>query len=1149
MSSCNPCDDNISIILDTGSQGPQGPVGPIADVFNYEFVLLAGDTIISGTDNSGKDFTYNPNSLQVHVNGVLLSATDYTATDGTSIVLNEAAANNNDLAQISTQVKPEGSDDIPSEIDRIDGEIADLDARVTTNEGNIQDNADAIAGMQETAQNFTTRDVKVSGVSPTRGRGDELETQQDINLLHDGEILSNTARIETLEAKEPDVSTDDLDGIKEDVADNSQGISDNAQAISDLLDVVEINSTDIEGLQGQIDKLPPPTDISDLEDDVDDLVKQVGSNTIAIAKNTADIAALPEMTIDLEPLNDAIADNAAGVAKNASDILGLKATDAKHTGEIADLQTAVGHLEAIDIPDNYAVVDDDNEFQVPQTIKDGVKLTGSDAFIECDTGTPLQVKNGNFSNSVVDIIRSNGDVAISLEASGHIRKLATDPTDPTSAVNVEFVQDLIGDADHTHDTYATKVELKTEEQARILGDQALDAKIDALEPYDDSKIKRDLQAETDARIAGDRNLQSQIDVLAGEEIVFPEDLVDEDRLSEVLQEYATEEYVTDAIADFSTEDFVESAVDGLASEEYVDDAVSEGTSGLATETFVTEGDAATLISANEYADSVVDGLASEDFVTSAIADQASDQALVDEDQNREIEELESRVSQIESVSLDAKYLFEGDAQVPRDGEFTALVAGMGGIAETWEETAVLYFAENAMEGKPDWSAVSAGDVIRLGGSSAGIILPTKIDSRNADSFAEFKVTNIPSERMFEVELIRSASTPLAGVEYGVLLLSSFDPSGLATTDYVNEQLAKKYDKSGGEITGTVNVTGGTLKITKNELKIEKNDGTNAFRVQPETQVTFNVPTRMNEPLDMKDNKIIGCGPADPERGHDVVNVDFLNEAIGTIETNVGDAVLSANQDWTGTNKFKGVTHFESSMVTRAGTWIELQGDADNVQNRYFKIRANADLRFYSYPGQNNTGARNCFSILHAPGEAYPVVTLNYLSDPTANGNPVNLRYANNTYLKKEDYVEPQALTPIVFKTDQYVRAYAGKGPPAGYASFINAPEPGGQSNSNQYFGNCNYGIQVAYDKLKNSQGEEFASGESYNVSGYVSVYGKEDHKLYFKAPVVRVHRPSGQNYISITFPGDKGWIPAATFGTGSTSDQNYFAVIVEAYQA
>ena len=530
-----------------------------------------------------------------------------------------------------------------------------------------------------------------------------------------------------------------------------------------------------------------------------------------------------------------------------------------------------------------------------------------------------------------------------------------------------------------------------------------------------------------------------------------------------------------------------------------------------------------------------------------LSDIVEDQKQVDEEQDREIEQIEARVSQIESVSLDAKYLYEADAKIPRDGEFTCLKNNGTEITNEWADTQMLYFAENAVEGKPDWDHVTENDVIRIGGSSVGIILPTAVQSREADTFAEFKVIGMPSDRLFEVELIRGSSQPMAGVEYGVLLLSSFDPSGLATNDYVNEQLAKKYDKSGGEITGTVNVTGGTLKITKNELKIEKNDGTNAFRVQPETQVTFNVPTRMNEPLDMKDNKIIGCGPADPERGHDVVNVDFLNEALGTIETNVGDAVLSANQDWSGINKFKGVTHFESAMVTRAGTWLELQGDAEDVQNRYFKIRANADLRFYSYPGQNNTGARNCFSILHEPGESYPVVTLNYLPDPTSNGNPVNLRYANNTYLKQEDYVAPQALTPVVFKTDQYVRAYAGKGPPAGYASFINAPEPGGQSNSNTFFGNCNYGIQVAYDKLKNAQGEEFASGESYNVSGYVSVIGKEDHKLYFKAPVVRVHRQSGQNYISITFPGDKGWLPAATFGTGSTSDQNYFSVIVEAY--
>ena len=808
MSSCNPCDDNISIILDTGSQGPQGPVGPIADVFNYEFVLLAGDTIISGTDNSGKDFTYNPNSLQVHINGVLLSATDYTATDGTSIVLNEAAANNNDLAQISTQVKPEGSDDIPSEIDRIDGEISDLDARVTTNEGNIQDNADAIEAMQNTAQNFTTRDVKVAGVSPTRDRGDELQNQQDINYLFDADILSNMSRIDALETKEPDVSPDDLKNLTDAIEENAQGISDNANAIGELATAVGDNTDDITQLQEQINKLPPPTDISDLEEDVDDLAKQVGSNTIAIAKNTADIAALPEMTIDLEPLNDAIADNAAGVAKNASDILDLKATDAKHTGQIADLETAVGHLEAIDIPDNYAVVDDDNEFQVPQTIKDGVKLTGSQAFIECDTGTPLSVRNNNFSNPVINVMRSNGDVAISLEASGHIRKLATDPTDPTSAVNVEFVTDLVGDNEHLHDEYATKIELKTEETARILADQDLQNQIDGLTAYDDTGIKRDLQAETDARIAGDAALNDKIDAL---DFVaeLPPGLVDEGRLAEALEPYATETFVEAAIADFATENFVEDAVRGLASED-----------------FVTEGDAATLATANQYTDDSVAGLASETFViesidaatiaitadyTQAIADQAQIQEERDAGQDNEIAKLESRVSQIESVSLDARYMFEGDGTIPRDGEFTILAGSE--VATEWSEANGLIFNENAIEGKPEWDKVVEGDIIRLGGSTSSGIGPA-VGSREADSFAEFKVTGRAGPASFLVDLIRSASHPLDGIEYGVLLLSSFDPTGLATTDFVIEMDAQTLSAANqytdNKLTGYIPKTGGDV---------------------------------------------------------------------------------------------------------------------------------------------------------------------------------------------------------------------------------------------------------------------------------------------------------------------------------------------------
>ena len=83
--------------------------------------------------------------------------------------------------------------------------------------------------------------------------------------------------------------------------------------------------------------------------------------------------------------------------------------------------------------------------------------------------------------------------------------------------------------------------------------------------------------------------------------IEPPGLVDEDRLAEALEPYATEAFVNDAIADFATENFVEDAVRGLASEEYVD-----------------EGDAATLATANQYTDESVAGLASETFVIESI---------------------------------------------------------------------------------------------------------------------------------------------------------------------------------------------------------------------------------------------------------------------------------------------------------------------------------------------------------------------------------------------------------------------------------------------------------------------------------------------------------------------------------------------------
>ena len=563
--------------------------------------------------------------------------------------------------------------------------------------------------------------------------------------------------------------------------------------------------------------------------------------------------------------------------------------------------------------------------------------------------------------------------------------------------------------------------------------------------------------------------------------------------------------------------------------------------GLATSEYVDQQDQAVRDIAYKYTDQEIDMLEQRVGVgySDAISDVVDAQKLVDEGQDREIEQIEARVSQIESVSLDAKYLYESDNQIPRDGEFTCLKSNGTEITNEWADTQMLYFAENAVEGKPDWNHVTENDVIRIGGSSVGIILPTQQQVREADTFAEFKVVGLPGDRLFEVEPIRSSGQPMAGVEYGVLLLSSFDPSGLATTDYVTAELAKKYDKSGGEITGNVNVTGGTLKITKNELKIEKEDGSNAFRVQPETQVTFNVPSRMNDTLDMKDNKIIGCGPADPERGHDVVNVDFLNEALGTIETNVGDAVLSDNQTFTGINTFTKEIRSESNTV------MEFKGDPSNPQDRHFKVRRGIVMTIYCYAGQDNNSAKKCFHAKWDRDQPNPEVFMNYVADPTNNGNPVNLRYANNTYLKKEDYADPTPpkLKPITFKCDQYAKGSQATTPGEGEVCGVYNTAPGSSTSGNPYWGNINVELRVHPNKLRDENGAEIPKGYNKVMAGYVTLVGK-DNKTYLKAAISSVSRPSGQDYIAVHFANR-----TKVFGTGSyDSSANGYAVLIEGYE-
>jgi hypothetical protein len=71
----------------------------------YEYVATAGQTTFSGTDANGATLSYVANSISVSLNGVTLRpGDDYTATNGTSIVLTSAAALNDELMVIAFAV-------------------------------------------------------------------------------------------------------------------------------------------------------------------------------------------------------------------------------------------------------------------------------------------------------------------------------------------------------------------------------------------------------------------------------------------------------------------------------------------------------------------------------------------------------------------------------------------------------------------------------------------------------------------------------------------------------------------------------------------------------------------------------------------------------------------------------------------------------------------------------------------------------------------------------------------------------------------------------------------------------------------------------------------------------------------------------------
>ena len=91
-------DDLINII----SYETRSLVLPTLNMSQFEYEADSGDTIFTGADDYGNGLSYTRDNLLVHLNGILLKdSADYTATDGSSIILT-SGADSADLITITT---------------------------------------------------------------------------------------------------------------------------------------------------------------------------------------------------------------------------------------------------------------------------------------------------------------------------------------------------------------------------------------------------------------------------------------------------------------------------------------------------------------------------------------------------------------------------------------------------------------------------------------------------------------------------------------------------------------------------------------------------------------------------------------------------------------------------------------------------------------------------------------------------------------------------------------------------------------------------------------------------------------------------------------------------------------------------------------
>ena len=179
-----------------------GGTAASAILVEYQFTATASQTTFTGSDDNSETLSYTANAIQVFLNGILLdSATDYTATNGTSVVLTSAAALN-DYIQIVAFKKKIGDGNVS--VDTFTGDDSTTAFTLSLDPGDENNTRVFIDGVYQSKSNYSVSGTTLtfSTAPPTStaveveigNRVVTLDTLSDLDLPDDVKLRLGTSQ-------------------------------------------------------------------------------------------------------------------------------------------------------------------------------------------------------------------------------------------------------------------------------------------------------------------------------------------------------------------------------------------------------------------------------------------------------------------------------------------------------------------------------------------------------------------------------------------------------------------------------------------------------------------------------------------------------------------------------------------------------------------------------------------------------------------------------------------------------------------------------------------------------------------------------------------------------------------------------------------